>query len=129
MKSFFSQISFHKGNFLVTLWYSTLSLNIKNSTKFLFNKYQESLPPKYARIFAFDSFARTQKHVLAKALDMEQENRDDCIPPSSYVRLHIKEVPNSVAWKLCSLIQTVPVIVSGLLQHESKMSVLHFRYI
>ena len=60
---------------------------------------------------------------------MEQENRDDCIPASSYVRLHIKEVPNSVACKLCSLIKTVPVTVSGLLQHESKMSVLHFRYI
>lgn len=87
---------------------------------------KESLPPEYARIFAFDNFARTQKHVLAKALDMEQENRDDCIPASSYVRLHIKEVPNSVACKLCSLIKTVPVIVSGLLQHESKMSVLHF---
>lgn len=101
----------------------------KNSTKFLFNKYQESLPPEYARIFAFDNFARTQKHVLSKALDMEQGNRDDCIPASSYVRLHIKEVPNSVACKLCSLIKIVPVIVSGLLQHESKMSVLHFRYI
>lgn len=87
---------------------------------------KESLPPEYARIFAFDNFARTQKHVLAKALDMEQENRDDCIPASSYVRLHIKEVPNNVACKLCSLIKTVPVIVSGLLQHESKMSVLHF---
>ncbi|XP_030930018.1 pre-rRNA-processing protein TSR1 homolog [Quercus lobata] len=87
---------------------------------------KESLPPEYARIFAFDNFARTQKHVLAKALDMEHENRDNCIPASSYVRLHIKEVPNSVACKLCSLIKTVPVIVSGLLQHESKMSVLHF---
>ncbi|KAL0002143.1 hypothetical protein SO802_015924 [Lithocarpus litseifolius] len=87
---------------------------------------KESLPPEYARIFAFDNFARTQKHVLAKAIDMEQENRDDCIPASSYVRLHIKEVQNSVACKLCSLIKTVPVIVSGLLQHESKMSVLHF---
>ncbi|KAM4104035.1 hypothetical protein ACJW30_06G125800 [Castanea mollissima] len=87
---------------------------------------KESLPPEYAKIFAFDNFARTQKHVLSKALDMEQGNRDDCIPASSYVRLHIKEVPNSVACKLCSLIKTVPVIVSGLLQHESKMSVLHF---
>ncbi|XP_075670628.1 uncharacterized protein LOC142640429 [Castanea sativa] len=87
---------------------------------------KESLPPEYAKIFAFDNFARTQKHVLSKALDLEQGNRDDCIPASSYVRLHIKEVPNSVACKLCSLIKTVPVIVSGLLQHESKMSVLHF---
>uniref|UniRef100_A0A2N9HBC3 Bms1-type G domain-containing protein n=1 Tax=Fagus sylvatica TaxID=28930 RepID=A0A2N9HBC3_FAGSY len=88
---------------------------------------KESLPPEYAKIFAFDNFARTKKHVLAKALDMEQGNRDDCIPTSSYVRLHIKEVPNSVAHKLCLLVKTAPVIASGLLQHESKMSVLHFR--
>ncbi|XP_062164009.1 uncharacterized protein LOC133870804 [Alnus glutinosa] len=87
---------------------------------------KESLPPEYARIFAFDNFARTQKLVLAKALDMEQENRDDCIPVSSYVRLHIKEVSNGVACKLCLLSKTAPVIASGLLQHESKMSVLHF---
>ncbi|KAF9601778.1 hypothetical protein IFM89_022946 [Coptis chinensis] len=30
---------------------------------------KESLPPEYARIFAFDNFTRTQKHVLAKALE------------------------------------------------------------
>lgn len=87
---------------------------------------KESLPPEYARIFAFDNFARTQKHVLAKALGKEQENRDDCVPVGSYVRLHIKEVPKGVACKLCSLAKRVPVIASGLLQHESKMSVLHF---
>ena len=98
-----------------------------NSPNILLNEYQESLPPEYARIFAFDNFARTQKLVLAKALDMEQESRDDCIPVSSYVRLHIKEVSKGVACKLCSLAKTMPVIASGLFQHESKMSVLHFR--
>lgn len=87
---------------------------------------KESLPPEYARIFAFDNFARTQKHVLSNALDMEQENRDDCMPTGSYISLHIKEVPNGVACKLCSLAKTVPVVASGLLRHESKMSVLHF---
>ncbi|PQP93241.1 pre-rRNA-processing protein TSR1 homolog [Prunus yedoensis var. nudiflora] len=34
---------------------------------------KESLPLEYARIFAFDNFNRTQKNVLAKALDMEQQ--------------------------------------------------------
>ncbi|KAG7971506.1 hypothetical protein I3843_07G137300 [Carya illinoinensis] len=87
---------------------------------------KESLPPEYARIFAFDNFARTQRHVLANALDMEQGNRDDCVPASSYVRLHIKDIPNAIACKLCLLGKTVPVVASGLLQHESKMSVLHF---
>ncbi|KAB5557761.1 hypothetical protein DKX38_008670 [Salix brachista] len=87
---------------------------------------KESLPPEYARIFAFDNFAKTQKHVFAKFLDMKQENRDDCVPAGQYVRLHIKEVPTPVASKLCLLVKTVPIIASGLFQHESKMSVLHF---
>ncbi|KAH7523416.1 hypothetical protein FEM48_Zijuj06G0008700 [Ziziphus jujuba var. spinosa] len=87
---------------------------------------KESLPPEYARIFAFDNFARTQKHVLSKALDKEREDGDDCASASSYVRLHIKEVPSAVASKLCLLANTMPIIACGLLQHESKMSVLHF---
>ncbi|EOA39699.1 hypothetical protein CARUB_v10008343mg [Capsella rubella] len=87
----------------------------------------ESLPQDYARIFAFDNVARTQKLVLKQALKMEEEDRDDCVPIGSYVRLHIKEVPLSAASKLSSLVNTTkPIIGFGLLQHESKMSVLHF---
>ncbi|KAF8116689.1 hypothetical protein N665_0015s0063 [Sinapis alba] len=86
----------------------------------------ESLPQDYARIFAFDNVARTQKLVLKQALKMEEESRDDCVPTGSYVRLHIKEVPLVAASKLSSIINTKPVIGFGLLQHESKMSVLHF---
>ncbi|GFS31221.1 hypothetical protein Acr_00g0016250 [Actinidia rufa] len=88
---------------------------------------KESLPPEYAKIFACDNFTRTQKHVLAKALDVEQGGVEDCIPTSSYARLHIKEVPTGVASKLCILANTIPIIACGLLQHESKISVLHFR--
>lgn len=94
----------------------------------LFFGYQESLPPEYARIFAFDNFARTQKHVLSKALEMEQEESENCISANSYARLHIKEVPEGIASKLCLLAKERPVTACGLLQHESKMSVLHFRY-
>lgn len=93
-------------------------------------KIQESLPPEYARIFAFDNFTRTQKLVLAKAQEMEQSTTmDECIPASSYVRLHIKEVPFGVASKLYEFSKVGPVIACGLLQHESKISVLHFRYL
>lgn len=87
---------------------------------------KESLPPEYARIFAFDNFTRTQKHVFANALKMEQENMDDSVPASLYVRLHIKEVPAGIAHRLCEIAERSPLIASGLLQHESKMSVLHF---
>lgn len=89
---------------------------------------QESLPLDYARIFAFDNFARTQKHVLAKVLEMEDGCRDDCIQVGQYVRLHVKDVPAIVASKIHVLGAKMPVIASGLLQHESKTSVLHFRY-
>ncbi|KAK4436352.1 Pre-rRNA-processing protein T [Sesamum alatum] len=86
---------------------------------------KESLPPEYARIFAFDNFPRTQKHVFAKALDMEQE-LSDCIPAGSYAKLYIKDVQDGVASKLCMSAKKMPIIASGLLQHESKISVLHF---
>ncbi|KAF5803959.1 putative ribosome biogenesis protein Bms1/Tsr1 [Helianthus annuus] len=88
---------------------------------------KESLPPEYARIFAFDNFTRTHKHVLSKALDMEQGSISECVPVNSYVTLHIREVPIHIASKLCILWKTMPVIACGLLQHESKISVLHFR--
>ncbi|CAA2933582.1 pre-rRNA-processing TSR1 homolog [Olea europaea subsp. europaea] len=86
---------------------------------------KESLPEEYARVFAFDNFTRTQKHVLARALDMEQD-ANDCVPVGSYARIHIKEVPYGVASRLSMLAKKMPVISSGLLQHESKISVLHF---
>ncbi|KAL7613925.1 hypothetical protein Lser_V15G04929 [Lactuca serriola] len=88
---------------------------------------KESLPQEYAKIFAFDNFNRTQKHVLKKALDMEQGSVDECVVANSYVTLHITQVPIHIASKLCILGKTMPVVACGLLQHESKISVLHFR--
>lgn len=59
---------------------------------------------------------------------MEQENRDGCIPVGSYARLHIMEVPGAVASKLSMLGKTIPITACGLFEHESKVSLLHFRY-
>lgn len=87
---------------------------------------KESLPQEYARIFAFDNFARTKKHVLAKALELDKESNDDTVAPGTYSRLYIKDVPSTVASKVCLHANTMPIIACGLLQHESKMSVLHF---
>ncbi|KAK4782398.1 hypothetical protein SAY86_016500 [Trapa natans] len=86
---------------------------------------KESLPPEYARIFAFDNFKRTQKHVCAKASDIEKTG-EDCVPVGTYTRLEIKEIPSSVASNLCTISKKSLVVASGLFQHESKMSVLHF---
>ncbi|XP_068639878.1 uncharacterized protein [Aristolochia californica] len=87
---------------------------------------KESLPSDYARIFAFDNLSRTQKHVLAKALEVDQGSECECVTAGSYVRLHVKKVPLDVASKLCVASRSLPVLACGLLQHESKMSVLHF---
>ncbi|CAJ1973149.1 unnamed protein product [Sphenostylis stenocarpa] len=87
---------------------------------------KESLPQDYAKIFEFDNFKRTQKHVLAKALELDQENWEHCIPVGSYARLQITGVPSAVASKLCLLSNTIPITACGLLKHESKVSVLHF---
>jgi len=86
---------------------------------------KESLPPDYARIFAFDNFTRTQKHVLAKITELDGGTKD-CALVGSYVRLHVTNIPTDIASKLCHPSRRMPVVVSGLLQHESKMSVLHF---
>lgn len=87
---------------------------------------KESLPPEYARIFAFDNFTRTQKHVLAKASNVEQSDMDDYVVAGSYIRLYLKNVSVSLGSMLSTSLKTVPIISCGLLQHESKISVLHF---
>lgn len=87
---------------------------------------KESLPQEYARIFAFDNFARTYKHVLARAKEVDSESSDNCVSVGAYVRLHIKGVPLDVATKLSNKYKKHPIVACGLLQHETKMSVLHF---
>ncbi|EYU17499.1 hypothetical protein ABFS82_03G081800 [Erythranthe guttata] len=86
---------------------------------------KESLPPEYARIFAFDNFLSTQKRILKKALDIDQDV-SSYVPAGSYVRLYISDMPAGAASKLCDLAKKIPVVASALLPHESKVSVLHF---
>ncbi|KAL2630707.1 hypothetical protein R1flu_015393 [Riccia fluitans] len=87
---------------------------------------KESLPVEYSKIFAFDNFVRTQKHVLAKAAERDRQQLPGSISPHTYVRLHIKNVPARRAESLLTTFKQVPVVACGLLQHESKMSVLHY---
>ncbi|KAI3834390.1 hypothetical protein MKW92_050671 [Papaver armeniacum] len=83
-------------------------------------------PREYARIFSFRNYKATQKCVLENARDIGQRTLDECIPVGSYARIHVKDVSVSVALRLCSLVKSKHVVASGLLEHESKMSVLHF---
>lgn len=89
---------------------------------------QESLPSEYAKIFAFDNFARTQKSVLLKAKENDSGIPEGCVNLGCFVRLHVLHVPAASVEQLSSSYKKNPVVICGLLQHETKMSVLHFRY-
>jgi pre-rRNA-processing protein TSR1 len=88
---------------------------------------KESLPWEYARIFAFENFVRTQKNVLARAKQNDTGVQEGCMNTGLFVRLHVKNVPAAAAARLLGSYNKIPVVACGLLQHESKMSVLHFR--
>lgn len=87
---------------------------------------KESLPHEYGRIFSFDNFQKTQKHVFAKAVEVDEGRLNGCVQLGAYVRLHIKDLSSSLALKAQSIHTQTPLVVCGLLQHESKMSVVHF---
>lgn len=67
--------------------------------------------------------------MLAKALEWDNKSKEETVSPGTFARLYIKDVPQAVASTLYSRAKMIPIIVCGLLQHESKMSVLHFRYL
>lgn len=87
---------------------------------------KESLPLEYGKIFSFENFQRTQKHVFTKAKEVDEGRLDGSVRLGTYVRLYVKDIPLSSALKLQSTYTQIPSVVCGLLQHESKMSVVHF---
>ncbi|XP_019366530.1 PREDICTED: pre-rRNA-processing protein TSR1 homolog [Gavialis gangeticus] len=80
---------------------------------------KENLPRDYARIFQFQDFSRTRKHVF-RQLEKEEING---AAVGWYVTLHISSVPVSV---MESFRQGKPLVLFSLLPHEQKMSLLHF---
>ncbi|XP_074869985.1 pre-rRNA-processing protein TSR1 homolog [Carettochelys insculpta] len=80
---------------------------------------KENLPQDYARIFQFQDFSRTRKHVFRR---IEKEETEGAMV-GWYVTLHICSVPSAV---MESFRQGLPVVLFSLLPHEQKMSVLNF---
>jgi len=76
---------------------------------------KENLPIDYAKIFQFQNF----QHSKNRALKSKEDN--DCVAEGSYVTVSIKNVPRSYAEGKRSL-----TIITGLLQHEQKMTVMHY---
>ncbi|KMZ72355.1 Pre-rRNA-processing protein TSR1-like protein [Zostera marina] len=87
---------------------------------------KELLPIDYGKIFALDNPSRTQKLAHAKIEEIDNEKSDESISVASYVRLHVKGVPIEAASKISSMSKRVPIVASGLMPHESKLSVLNF---
>ncbi|PIK34033.1 hypothetical protein BSL78_29143 [Apostichopus japonicus] len=77
---------------------------------------KENLPMDYSRIFQFQDFNRAKKKALSKAPEGFAEH-GNCIT------VHIANVPKSL---IDNHPNGHPLIMSGLLAHEQKMSVMHF---
>ncbi|XP_048375425.1 pre-rRNA-processing protein TSR1 homolog [Sphaerodactylus townsendi] len=78
----------------------------------------ENLPRDYARIFQFQDFFQTRKHVFRQL----KKEEDDGVAVGRYVTLHICNAPASVVE---SFQQRVPLVLYELLPYEQKMSVLN----
>ncbi|NWZ20947.1 TSR1 protein, partial [Asarcornis scutulata] len=80
---------------------------------------KENLPRDYARIFQFQDFFRTRKHLFRQ---IEKEEAEGALV-GWYVTLHISNVPVGV---MESFREGKPLVLFALLPHEQKMSVLNF---
>lgn len=91
---------------------------------------KESLPFEYAKVFAFENFRRAYKRAIAAAERVGYE--DPGALPGAYVALYVRDVPLEVAQWIVGRTEAAqrgeapPVVTYGLLQHECKLSVLHF---
>jgi len=82
----------------------------------------ESLPASYARLFAFQSFARTRRRALAAAAAAR-----GAAPHGARVEARLAGVPPAAA---AAALRRAPeegcaLVLLGLLAHEAKLSVLH----
>ena len=82
----------------------------------------ESLPPDYARIFAFQNLARTRRRALAGPPAGQGATR---VEVGTRVCVHLEGVSPDAAAALLAAWHTRPLVALGLLQHEAKLSVLH----
>lgn len=82
----------------------------------------ESLPESYGRIFSFQSYQRTRRRALEAAATAALL----AVGAGTYVRCRIANVPAAAAAAYMAAAGAAPAVLVGLLQHECKLSVLHF---
>lgn len=82
---------------------------------------REELPEDYARIFQFQSFARTRKRVLEKD---PGDGSPGWVAPGRFVTLHVEGVQ---AGYFEAIPENNVFLAFGLLEHENRKSVLNFK--
>ncbi|KAG1677733.1 hypothetical protein FOA52_001045 [Chlamydomonas sp. UWO 241] len=98
---------------------------------------KEWLPAEYARVFAFENFKRAARRARTLA-EHATSGADPCAVPAGdqMVILYVVGVPTEAAMKLLARVSASvappqsavlpPLVAFGLLQHEAKLSVVHF---
>lgn len=89
---------------------------------------KEQLPRDYASLFQFRNLKSTRKRVLAQAADvLSKADVPNFAKPGRRVRVHLSGVDASDAGKLNGMVSRGEMVVlSGMLKHENKRSVVHF---
>eukprot|EP00891_Asterochloris_glomerata_P005234 jgi/Astpho2/5234/e_gw1.00074.68.1_t len=82
---------------------------------------KQDLPAEYAQTFAFENFKRAHKRAAAEAAGKPGDVHG--VAAGSYVELHIADVLADAAQHVG---KGMPILLHGLLQHETKLSVLNF---
>ncbi|KAF5835587.1 DUF663-domain-containing protein [Dunaliella salina] len=104
---------------------------------------KEWLPKEYSRIFAFENLRRAHKRAR-EAVERATSGADPlAVEPGNFVRIAVKDVPLDKANQVVARVQAcfpspetavaapssgqgaLPLVVMGLMAHESKMSVMH----
>eukprot|EP00890_Picochlorum_soloecismus_P004008 jgi/Picsp_1/4608/NSC_01978-R1_pre-rrna-processing protein tsr1 homolog len=93
---------------------------------------KEDLPLDYARVFAFENFKRAQRRALDLAAKVNHNNGPCGADVGMYVCIHICNVPVKSGLEIVQRVEAssqgmAPMTSAwGLLQHETKLSVLNF---
>eukprot|EP00873_Tetraselmis_striata_P008944 jgi/Tetstr1/429208/TSEL_019160.t1 len=93
---------------------------------------KESLPQEYARVFAFENFTRAHRRATNAQRSAGARADPNGVEAGTYVRIHVGGVPAEVAaGVLKRLAETLeggrpPLVAVGLMQHECKLTVVHF---
>ncbi|EGD80660.1 hypothetical protein PTSG_01250 [Salpingoeca rosetta] len=86
---------------------------------------REDLPPQYARIFKFKNFDHTRRRAIKDLAtqDSDEELQPFLVGEGTYVTVCIADVPEDYPQ---SVDINMPLVLWVLMEHENKMSVVHF---